>query len=83
MAGISAHVERLRWAEGLVLVFPTWWFNRLFMGDPGRHVLKRGLAALLSPKARRIYLAQYGMDKATEESRRRFGAKVERKLGSL
>lgn len=134
MADISTHVERLRWAEGLVLVFPTWWygmpailkgyfdrvwvpgvafelgasagalrprlqhirvlavvttygapwwFNRLFMGDPCRRVLKRGLAALLSPKARRIYLAQYGMDKATEESRRRFSAKVERTLGSL
>lgn len=27
IAGISTHVARLRWAEGLVLVFPSWWYG--------------------------------------------------------
>jgi putative NADPH-quinone reductase len=26
-AGIEAHVEALRWAEGLVFVYPTWWYG--------------------------------------------------------
>jgi len=26
-AHVASHVEKLQWAEGLVLVFPTWWYG--------------------------------------------------------
>jgi len=26
-SAVAAHVDTLRWAEGLVFVFPQWWFN--------------------------------------------------------
>lgn len=26
-AGVESHIERLRWAEGLVFVYPTWWYG--------------------------------------------------------
>jgi NAD(P)H dehydrogenase (quinone) len=131
---VRTHVERLGWAQGLILVFPTWWYGmpailkgyfdrvwvpgvafeldprgsvlrprldhirvmavvttygspwwfiKLYMHDPGKAVLMRGLGRLLSPKAKRMYLAQYGMDRSTPESRRRFIAKVRHSLGAL
>lgn len=134
ITGVRMHVERLRLAEGLVLVFPTWWYGmpailkgyfdrvwvpgvafeldsrtsalrprldhirvmavvttygspwwfiNLYMRDPGKAVLMRGVGRLLSPRAKRMYLARYGMDKSTPESRERFMAKVERSLGAL
>jgi NAD(P)H dehydrogenase (quinone) len=131
---VRTYVERLQLAEGLVLVFPTWWYGmpailkgyfdrvwvpgvafeldargsvlrprlehirvmaivttygspwwfiKLYMRDPGKAVLMRGLGRLLSPKARRLYLAQYGLDRSTPESRRRFIAKVKHSLRAL
>ena len=134
IVGARAYIERLRWAEGIVLVFPTWWYGmpailkgyfdrvwipgvafdlgsaggvlrprldhigvmaivttygspwwfiKLSMRDPGKSVLIRGLGRLLAPGAKRLYLAQYGMDKSTSESRARFMLKVERSLRAL
>lgn len=50
------------------------------MRDPGKTVLIRGLGRLLTPKARHLYLAHYGMDRSTAESRARFLRKVNRAL---
>ncbi len=132
--GIADYVAQLRWAEGLVLVFPTWWYGmpailkgyfdrvwipgvafdldgrgglirrrlghirvlvvittygsprwfiKMWMRDPGKRVLTRGLGRLLRPRARHVYLARYNMDRATASSRTRFVAKVERTLQRL
>ena len=121
IVGARAYIERLRWAEGIVLVFPTWWYGmpailkgyfdrvwipgvafdlgsaggvlrprldhigvmaivttygspwwfiKLSMRDPGKSVLIRGLGRLLAPGAKRLYLAQYGMDKSTPKAGR-------------
>ena len=46
------------------------WFARVFMGNPSRKVLMRGLARLLvAPGAQRFWLALYGMEKATATKR--------------
>ena len=134
VTGVRPYVERLRWAEGLILVFPTWWYGmpailkgyfdrvwvpgvafdlepaggvlrrrldhiqlmvvvttygspwwfiKLHMHDPGKAILIRGLGRLIRPGAKRLYLAQYGMDQSTSESRTRFIGKVERALSAL
>jgi putative NADPH-quinone reductase len=134
VTSVGSYVERLRWAEGLILVFPTWWYGmpailkgyfdrvwlpgvafdlgpegsvlrgrldhirlmavvttygspwwfiKLHMRDPGKAVLMRGLGRLIRPGAKRLYLAQYGMDRSTPGSRTRFIGKVERALNTL
>jgi putative NADPH-quinone reductase len=134
VGSVRPYVERLQWAEGLVLVFPTWWYGmpailkgyfdrvwvpgvafdlepegrglrgrldhirliavvttygspwwfiKLHMRDPGKAVLMRGLGRLIRPGAKRLYLAQYGMDRSTSEGRMRFIGKVERTLSGL
>jgi NAD(P)H dehydrogenase (quinone) len=112
---VSGHVQRLRQAEGVILVFPSWWygmpailkgyfdrvwlpgvafefgpqaikpllgsirlfgvvtttgapgwFTRVYMGNPSRKVLMRGLARLLvAPGAEKFWLALHAMDKAS------------------
>lgn len=59
------------------------WFIKMWMRDPGKRVLTRGLGRLLRPRARHVYLARYNMDRATASSRTSFVAKVERTLQRL
>lgn len=133
LAGIEREVERLRAAEALVIVAPTWWygmpamlkgyfdrvwvpgvafelqprgaikpgltnirkfavvtttgspwwFMRLYMGNPGRRVLTRGLRRLFGPGVRMSYLCHFGVDNSTAASRRRFMARVERAFAAF
>lgn len=54
-APLTPHVERLRWAEALVLVYPTWWGGppAILKGWFDR-VLVEGVAYELPPGARRV-----------------------------
>jgi NAD(P)H dehydrogenase (quinone) len=128
-AAVARHVERLRRAEGLVFVFPTWWFgmpailkgyidrvwlpgvafelrngqtlplltqirrfgvvttygspwwlNKFVFRDPNRHTLMHGLRYLVPRRARILWLALYGMDGKSDNSRRKFLDQVERRL---
>lgn len=80
--GISIHalnrIERL-------MVVTTYgaprWFIRLWMGDPGRKVVMRGLKPLLARGCRSSWSALYAMDQNTAGQRRRFLAQVSRRLG--
>lgn len=130
---VAAHVERLRRAEALILVFPSWWygmpailkgyfdrvwlpgvafefgpqairpllgqlrvfgvvtttgapgwFTRFYVGNPSRKVLMRGLSRLLPARGvERFWLAHYGMDRSTPDSRARFLDKVRRRVAAL
>jgi putative NADPH-quinone reductase len=53
-----------------------WWFMRLYMRDPGKRVLMRGLRRLLAPGVSMAYLCHYGIDTSTQASRERFLARV-------
>lgn len=55
-----------------------WWLNKL-IGDPSRSTFMKGIR-LLCPKARALWLAQYGMDAITADARMRFLAKVEHRM---
>jgi putative NADPH-quinone reductase len=127
--GVEPHVDALRWAEGLIFVYPTWWYGlpamlkgwldrvwtpgvaftlpkngpiapslthirRLgvvttcgaswwltqIVGAPGRNLLLRGCRFLMAPRCRRVYLAHYGMDASTPQSREKFRARVQRAM---
>lgn len=53
-----------------------WWFMRLYMRDPGKIVLTRGMRRLFAPNVTMTYLCHYGTDTSTLERRQRFVARV-------
>jgi NAD(P)H dehydrogenase (quinone) len=126
---VAREIERLRACQGLVFVFPTWWYgmpailkgyidrvwlpgvafevidgrtrpllqhitrfavvttygspwwlNKLWLGDPSRRVLMRGIRHLFARSARALWLAQYGLDYIDGATRERFLLKVEERL---
>ena len=130
---VTEHVRRLKRAEGIVLVFPSWWygmpailkgyfdrvwlpgvafdfgsqaivpllrnirlfgvvtttgapgwFTRFYVGNPSRKVLMLGLARLIvARRAQRIWLALYGMEKATAVTRAAFIERVRKRLAQI
>ena len=130
---VSDHVQRLRQAEGVIFIFPSWWygmpailkgyfdrvwlprvafefgphairpllrsirlfgvvtttgapewFTRIYMGDPSRKVLMRGLARLLAaPRVDRFWLALYGMENASAEKRSGFIERVKSRVSRI
>jgi NAD(P)H dehydrogenase (quinone) len=126
-AGVRAHVDALRWADALVLVFPTWWYGlpailkgwfdrvwlpgvafhvpegggtirpglanlrklgvvttagsprwflKLWMRDPVKALLLRGIKRLMARGADHLWLVHYAIDGSTPKSRARFLARV-------
>ena len=56
---------------------------RAFAGDAGRTVLMRGLRTMCARDASSFYLASYGMDSSTPETRQAFLEKVEAKVAKI
>lgn len=133
-APVARHIEALRWCEGLVFVYPTWWYGppamlkgwlervwvphatftmpvddkpigavltqirllavvstlgspwwwwTLFMKEPGRQTLLRGLRVLCAPRCRTMWLALHKLDSASAARRRSFLARVEKRFALL
>lgn len=131
---VRGEVERLQAADGLILVFPQWWFNmpailkgfidrvfapdiafihdpeggrirpgltrlrffwtvtstgspwwvvHLYMGNPLRRILKRGVATFCGKGLSFRSLNLYDMDRATAQKRVRFLEKVRRAVSRL
>jgi len=121
ISGVAGIVERLKAADGLILVFPQWWFNfpailkgffdrvfapgvafshaaaggriipelinirllfaltntgspwwlvHLYMGNPVRRLLRRGIAAFCSKWLNFRMLSLHDMDRATDAKRK-------------
>jgi putative NADPH-quinone reductase len=134
MSAVAGLVERLRAADGLVLVFPQWWFNfpavlkgffdrvlapgvafshdpaggritprltnikllwaltstgspwwlvRLYMGDPVRRLLKRGIAACCAKGVAFRMLSLHDMDRATPAERAAHLERVRRAMARI
>jgi putative NADPH-quinone reductase len=128
-SAVTKDVERLLQCEGLVFVFPTWWYslpailkgyfdrvwlpgvafdvkgprtvplltrvvrlgavttfgspwwlNNLYVRNPNRTLFLRGIRRLVSPRARTLWLARYGMDYIDNAARLRFLERVRRKM---
>ena len=58
------------------------WINAL-QGEGGKRVISRALRVLCHRRARTAWIALYGTDRASEDDRKRFLNRVERKLRSL
>ena len=131
-SAVSEHVRRLRQAEGVVFVFPSWWYGmpailkgyfdrvwlpgvafrfgpkaieplltnirlfgvvttsgapswltRLYLFDPSKKVMMRGFARLLAPRAERIWLSLYGIDKSSAAQRDAFIARIKSRLARI
>ena len=130
-AAVDAIVARLRAADGLILVFPQWWFNfpailkgffdrvfapgvafdheqsggriiprltkitlfwaltttgspwwvvKLYMGNPVRRLLKRGIAAFCARDVQFRMLSLHDMDRVTPAQRTAHLARIEKAL---
>lgn len=130
-AAVDSIVARLRAADGLILVFPQWWFNfpailkgffdrvfgpgvafdheqsggriiprltniklfwaltttgspwwvvKLYMGNPVRRLLKRGIAAFCAKDVQFRMLSLHDMDRVTPEQRAAHLARIEKAL---
>ena len=133
-SAVAPLVARLQAADGLILVFPQWWFNlpaimkgfldrvlvpgmafgtdaaggrlipkldnikyfwvltttgspwwiaHIYMGNPVRRILKRGVAKFCIRKPDFRMLSLHNMDQSTEARRARFLDRVRRVVGAL
>ncbi|MBY2946438.1 NAD(P)H-dependent oxidoreductase [Rhizobium leguminosarum] len=133
-SAVADIVARLNAADGLILVFPQWWFNfpailkgffdrvfapgvafshdaaggrivpqltnirllyaltttgspwwlvRVYMGDPVRRLLKRGIAAFCSKGLNFKMLSLHDMDRATDAKRRAHLYRVRKLLSAI
>ncbi|ENN89405.1 putative NAD(P)H oxidoreductase [Rhizobium freirei PRF 81] len=133
-SGVDDIVARLRAAEGLILVFPQWWFNfpailkgffdrafapgvafthdpaggrivpkltnirlfwaltttgspwwivHLYMGNPVRRLLKRGIAAFCAKRLNFRMLALHDMDRVTDAGRKAHLARIRNVLANI
>jgi NAD(P)H dehydrogenase (quinone) len=60
---------------------PGWWWR--VVGEPGRKILLRGIAALCHPRVKRTWLALHRIDTAPAEERALFLARVRRGMSEL
>lgn len=60
---------------------PGWWWR--IVGEPGRKILLRGIAALCHPRVKRTWLALHRIDTAPSEERALFLARVRRAMNDL
>jgi len=133
-SGVDDIVARLKAVDGLILVFPQWWFNfpailkgffdrvfapgiafdheqaggriiprltniklfwaltttgspwwvvKLYMGDPVRRLLKRGIAAFCSRDVQFRMISLHDMDRATSKQRTAHLAKIEKAIARI
>jgi NAD(P)H dehydrogenase (quinone) len=124
---VKSYASDLSWCEGILLIFPTWWYGmpamlkgyfdrvwipgtafgfgedrtidttvlrhitrfvvvttygspwwwiRIWLRDPVRMAVQKGLRRLFSPRCRVSWFALYNMDKSTESARVKFLQRV-------
>lgn len=77
-------LTKLRTVAVLTSFGSPWWLTELYMRNPARRILKKGVLAACAPQASFRYLAHYDMDRSTDLSRKRFLDRVDgamRRLG--
>ncbi|WP_075290663.1 NAD(P)H-dependent oxidoreductase [Pararhizobium arenae] len=72
---------RLFWA--FTTTGSPWWVVRLYMGDPVRRLLKRGIASFCAKKLDFRMLALHDMDRVSDEQRRAHLARIARAVTQI
>ena len=79
-AAILGHIKRFV----VVTTYGSpWWWVKLWLRDPVRMAILRGLRPLISPKCRTLWFALYGMDTNSERARTAFIARVTKAMETL
>jgi NAD(P)H dehydrogenase (quinone) len=84
--GGSVTTERLRQIRRIVVITTygsPWWLIRLFLGDPTRKFVSRGLRRLCGRGCRVEWYVKYDMDRATPKQLTRFLDKVRAGISKL
>ncbi|NUS22071.1 MAG: NAD(P)H-dependent oxidoreductase [Mesorhizobium sp.] len=57
-----------------------WWYTELYMQNPGKKVLLRGLKTMCGGNTKHLYLTRYSVEGISTEKREAFALKVERRF---
>lgn len=57
-----------------------WWYTELYMQNPGKKVLLRGLKTMCGSHVKHLYLTRYSVEGISTEKREAFARKVERRF---
>jgi len=79
-------VPRLHRIDAIIVVTSTgspWWIAKLYMGDPVRRQIGRGIKPFLNPRARFRMLSLHDMDHMTESRAAAFLDRIERAFETL
>ena len=60
-----------------------WWYTRLYMQNPGKKVLLRGLKTTYGRSVRHLYLSRYSVHSISDEKREMFAREVERRFDTI
>ena len=80
---IGAVLTNIRFLAAVSTLGSPWWWWTLFMKEPGRNILLRGLRVLCAPRCRTMWLALHKLDSVSDRQRRHFLARVEKRFARL
>jgi NAD(P)H dehydrogenase (quinone) len=83
MKPIGRILTNIRMIAGVSSHGAPWWWWKFRMKEPGRKILLDGLAAIVSPSCKTIWLALHRIDSAPPLARTRFLDKVEATFRNL
>ncbi|MBN9548180.1 MAG: NAD(P)H-dependent oxidoreductase [Alphaproteobacteria bacterium] len=60
-----------------------WWYTEIYMQNPGRKVLLRGLKTMCGRNVKHLYLTRYSVESITAKKREEFALEVERRFATF
>lgn len=79
----KARLRHIRYIAGVTTYGSGWWLNRLYLGDPGRQLVLRGLRRLCATDCRTRWIAHYGVDRSSKSELQAFSEKVRQKIQTI
>ena len=80
---IGPVLTNIRFLAAVSTLGSPWWWWTIFMKEPGRRIILRGLRILCAPRCRTLWLALHKLDSASDKRRHNFLAKVEKKFAAI
>ena len=80
---IGPVLTQIRFLAVVSTLGSPWWWWTVYMKQPGRNIILRGLKVICAPRCRTLWLALHNLDTVSETRRRHFLAKVRKKLSHV